>query len=125
MSQISSSHLHWSPNSVPFPPLPSSRALFQRFPQQASYQSKPSVSDSTLTLQRFGRRSGESTGASEERVCGEVAEPTKPAVLGGYLSILFPSSAELFLSRPEISIPFNSLITVLDAVIIVNQTHSH
>ncbi|KAH0914687.1 hypothetical protein HID58_029133 [Brassica napus] len=92
MSQISSSHFPWSPNSEPFSPLPSFRALFQRFPQQASHQCKPSVSESTLVLQRFGHSSEESTGASEESV-GAAAEPTKPAVLGGYMLRLFPSSA--------------------------------
>ncbi|CAN6930935.1 unnamed protein product, partial [Brassica oleracea] len=69
MSQISSSHFLWSPNSTPFSLFPSSRALFQRFLQQDSHQSKQSVSDSTLARQRFGRSSEESTCTSEEMVC--------------------------------------------------------
>ena len=90
-----------------------------RLPTNANplFQNQPSFSNALVAALKR-------TQARQRRGCvGAAAEPTKPAVLGGYLSRLFPSSAELFRSRPMLSIPFKSLITVLDALSILNQTH--
>ncbi|CAF2141125.1 unnamed protein product [Brassica rapa] len=81
MSKVSSFHIPRSTNGSSFSPLPSSRALFQRCSQQASHESKPSVSDPAFALQRFGRGSEASTGASEERVRGAAAEPAEPTYM--------------------------------------------
>ena len=90
---------------------------FNRIPTNpnSQFQTQPSLANALVAALRRAH-------AHQRRWCAEQqqSQQNQPflAATCGYFF-------ELFLSRPKLSILFNSLITVLDALVILNQTHSH